>query len=61
MTFTGNRTKVARMVAQWFTHYATAAYFAGPEYLQSIVRQEYFEPFDIEKYNLFIERSLAGM
>ena len=27
MTSTGNRTRVARMVAQWFIHYATAAYF----------------------------------
>ena len=26
MTSTGNRTRVARMVAKWFTHYATAAY-----------------------------------
>ena len=25
MTSTGNRTRVARMVAQWFTYYATAA------------------------------------
>ena len=24
MTSTGNRTRVARMVAQWFNHYATA-------------------------------------
>ena len=26
MTSTGNQTWVARMVAQWFTHYATAAF-----------------------------------
>ena len=25
MTSTGNRTQVAHMVVQWFTHYATAA------------------------------------
>ena len=25
MTSAGNRTRVARMVAQWFTYYATAA------------------------------------
>ena len=24
MIFTGNRTRVARMLTQWFTHYATA-------------------------------------
>ena len=26
MTSTGNRTRIARMIAQWFTHYATTAH-----------------------------------
>ena len=32
MTSTGNRTRVARMVAQWFNHYATATQCNQPHY-----------------------------
>ena len=31
MTSTRSRTRVARMVAQWFTHYATAAGHMRPQ------------------------------
>ena len=45
MTSTGNQTRVARMVAQWFTHYATAASFYSQHGLYSLYFSKIFHKY----------------
>ena len=43
MTSTGNRTRIARMIAQWFTHYATAAHAKFLHLYSAKVRLSYLD------------------
>ena len=59
MTSMGNRIRVARIVAQWFTHYATTAFKKGNLFMRVNTASERYRKFP--KKNGLFTRSLLSV